>query len=239
MAFLIETFWLPLVLAGLIGVVIGRATCSHSPASWKSSWLPLAILVAIVGVYLAVEVVLPGRYGLWLETALMMFAVYLAGCCAACFAHSLMFGPPRAAERDPNAEIYARKLAGINSIADERRERERAMAATAAVEPGTVVVAPSAVRGVVPPLSPAPRNGQKDDLTLIWGVAEKLEQRMNRMGIWHFDQIAAWTPDHVRWFESEVEGFHGRIERDKWIEQCQKLATGWRPERNVGSRPKE
>ncbi len=89
-----------------------------------------------------------------------------------------------------------------------------------------------------PELLARPRDGKGDDLGLIWGVGDKLHQRLNEMGIWHFDQIAQWTPAHVAWFESAMDGFKGRIERDKWIEQCKKLATGWRPESDVGERPK-
>lgn len=90
-----------------------------------------------------------------------------------------------------------------------------------------------------PPLFTAPRGGKGDDLGLIWGVADKLADRLNAMGIWHFDQIAAWTPANVAWFEAQIDGFKGRVMRDKWIEQCQKLATGWRPDSDVGERPKD
>jgi NADH-quinone oxidoreductase subunit E len=83
-----------------------------------------------------------------------------------------------------------------------------------------------------------PRGGRGDDLSLIWGVAEKLEQRMNGMGIWHFDQIAAWSDDDIAWFEGQIDGFKGRLKRDKWVEQCQKLANGWRPDGTIGERPK-
>ncbi len=89
-----------------------------------------------------------------------------------------------------------------------------------------------------PALLSSPRGGKGDDLGLIWGVAEKLEAKMNALGVWHFDQIAGWTPANVAWFEEAMEGFKGRIARDKWIEQCQKLAAGWRPEGSVGERPK-
>lgn len=89
-----------------------------------------------------------------------------------------------------------------------------------------------------PELLGAPRGGTGDDLGLIWGVAEKLAEKLNAMGIWHFDQIAKWTPANVAWFEGQMDGFKGRIDRDKWIEQCQKLATGWRPEGDTGERPK-
>lgn len=90
-----------------------------------------------------------------------------------------------------------------------------------------------------PELLTEPRDGKPDDLGLIWGVADKLADKLNAMGIWHFDQIAKWTPAHVAWFEAEMGGFKGRVTRDKWIEQCEKLATGWRPTSDAGERPKE
>jgi NADH-quinone oxidoreductase subunit E len=92
--------------------------------------------------------------------------------------------------------------------------------------------------GKKPVLLSAPRDGKGDDLRLMWGVAEKLQEKLNQMGIWHFDQIAKWTPDEVEWFEASMQGFKGRVERDKWIEQCQKLAEGWRPDNAAGERPK-
>ncbi|NOU07834.1 MAG: hypothetical protein HOO99_16790 [Hyphomicrobiaceae bacterium] len=84
----------------------------------------------------------------------------------------------------------------------------------------------------------APRDGKADDLGLIWGVADKLEAKLNAVGIWHFDQIAKWTPAEILWVESNIEGMQGRVARDRWLEQCAKLASGWRPEGNVGERPK-
>jgi len=90
-----------------------------------------------------------------------------------------------------------------------------------------------------PELLEGPRNGVPDDLGLIWGVADKLADKLNAMGIWHFDQIAKWTPANIAWFEAEMEGFKGRVVRDKWVEQAEKLAAGWRPESNIGERPKD
>jgi NADH-quinone oxidoreductase subunit E len=86
----------------------------------------------------------------------------------------------------------------------------------------------------------APRNGKADDLKLLWGVAAKLEKTLNEHGIWHFDQIARWTPLECMWIEAHIEGMHGRIERDRWIEQATKLAAGWRPDaaHQHGERPK-
>jgi NADH-quinone oxidoreductase subunit E len=97
--------------------------------------------------------------------------------------------------------------------------------------------AASTIAGV-PNLLSAPRNGQGDDLSLIRGVAEKLAEKMNAIGIWHFDQIAVWTPENIAWFESQMPGFKGRIAHDQWIEQCAQLAGGWRPQNPVGEKPR-
>ncbi|HVZ04195.1 NADH-quinone oxidoreductase subunit NuoE [Hyphomicrobium sp.] len=93
-------------------------------------------------------------------------------------------------------------------------------------------------QAVKPELLSAPRSGQGDDLSLIWGVADKMVEKLNAIGIWHFDQIAQWTPENVAWFESQLDGFKGRVTRDKWIEQAQKLSQGWRPENKAGEKPK-
>jgi NADH-quinone oxidoreductase subunit E len=98
----------------------------------------------------------------------------------------------------------------------------------------------AAARGIKEPerLS-KPRRGKGDDLSLIWGVADEMVEKLNAIGIWHFEQIAKWTPENVSWFESRLDGFKGRVTRDKWIEQAQKLASGWRPETKAGERPKD
>lgn len=241
MAFVIDRFWLPLLLAGIIGLMIGWATCGRSEKSWLSSWLPLGLLAAIIAAFAVAQAAVPGRYGLWLETALAMFVVYLAGCCVACLMHGLAFGPPRAAFRDPNADLVAKKAAGIDSIADERAARADAAARTPSRATADVIIKAAEdtprTGGIVPPLLNRPRGGERDDLTLIWGVAAPLQEKLNHLGIWHFDQIAAWTTDHISWFERQLEGMKGRVARDKWIEQCVKLAGGWRPDHKAGQRP--
>jgi NADH-quinone oxidoreductase subunit E len=92
--------------------------------------------------------------------------------------------------------------------------------------------------GKRPPLLASARDGKGDDLSLIWGVAEKLQKKLNENGIWHFDQIAAWTPLECMWIEAHIEGMQGRLDRDRWIEQAKKLASGWRPENAHGERTK-
>ncbi len=69
------------------------------------------------------------------------------------------------------------------------------------------------------------RDGKPDDLKLLKGVGPKLEQTLNALGFYHFDQIAAWSPVHVAWVDAQLK-FKGRIQRDGWIEQAAKLAAG-------------
>jgi NADH-quinone oxidoreductase subunit E len=80
-------------------------------------------------------------------------------------------------------------------------------------------------------------HGKADDLKLIWGVGPALEKLLNKMGIWHFDQIANWSAKELSWVDEKLEGFKGRAKRDEWVKQSKKLAKGWRPDSAVGEKP--
>ncbi len=73
----------------------------------------------------------------------------------------------------------------------------------------------------------APRNGVPDDLQRIRGIGKKNEALLNSLGIFHFGQIAAWTPAEIRWVGLQIK-FPERIERDDWIGQATILASGGR-----------
>ncbi|SLN44842.1 NADH-quinone oxidoreductase chain 2 [Pseudoruegeria aquimaris] len=75
-----------------------------------------------------------------------------------------------------------------------------------------------------PELLSAAREGGPDDLKLLKGVGPKLEGLLNEMGIFHFDQIAAWGPEEIAWVDARLK-FKGRIERDGWIAQARDLAN--------------
>ncbi|MBA4224776.1 MAG: NADH-quinone oxidoreductase subunit NuoE [Methylobacterium sp.] len=106
-----------------------------------------------------------------------------------------------------------------------------AQAPAAKAEPAAAVVESK------PQLLTSARDGKGDDLELIWGVGPKLGKMLNEMGIWHFDQVAAWTPAELAWVDARLTGFKGRAVRDDWISQAKKLATGWRPESKLGDKP--
>jgi predicted flap endonuclease-1-like 5' DNA nuclease len=71
----------------------------------------------------------------------------------------------------------------------------------------------------------APLGGQPDDLKRIRGIGPQNEGRLHGLGIWHFKQIRAWSAENVKWVGSYL-AFHGRIDREKWIDQARELAAG-------------
>lgn len=80
-----------------------------------------------------------------------------------------------------------------------------------------------------------PAHGEPDDLTQIKGVAKVLEHTLHQVGVFYFWQIAEWSPDDVRQVESQLEGFHRRIEDDDWVGQANELAA----QPTASPRPKE
>lgn len=114
-----------------------------------------------------------------------------------------------------------------------------ASTASAAASTETVVAADSGAQdydgdgvlegtdeGTKPEMLSGPREGGADNLKEIKGIGPKLEQLVNSMGVYHFDQIANWTPDEVAWVNANLTGFKGRVSRDNWIDQAKILAAG-------------
>lgn len=83
------------------------------------------------------------------------------------------------------------------------------------------------VRGLL--FTEAPR--ERDDLKLIYGVAEILEQRLNGFGIYTFKQIMEWDEKAIVEF-SELLTFKDRIHRDDWLGQA---ATLYYQKKNLGT----
>lgn len=64
-----------------------------------------------------------------------------------------------------------------------------------------------------------------DDLKLISGVGPKLEQTLNELGIYRFQQVAGWRKKEIEWVDSRLR-FKGRIARDDWMSQAKILSKG-------------
>ncbi|MEO8684670.1 MAG: hypothetical protein ABI414_07505 [Devosia sp.] len=102
-----------------------------------------------------------------------------------------------------------------------------AMAATPEeLAPVVPVVRPTkapASRGPSPKSLPAPRDGLQDDLRQIKGIGPKIEAMLHEMGVFHYDQIAAWSQSNAEWVDLQL-GFKGRVAREQWVAQAKALA---------------
>jgi predicted flap endonuclease-1-like 5' DNA nuclease len=106
--------------------------------------------------------------------------------------------------------------------------RAAAAAATVAASSATSTQHPGArPQGIAAP------EGNADDLKLIKGVGPKNEKISNALGIYHFRQIANWTPEEAIWVGHHM-AFPGRIEREHWIPQAKLLASGGDTDHSAG-----
>lgn len=65
-------------------------------------------------------------------------------------------------------------------------------------------------------------NNEPDNLQKIKGIGPKIAGILKNLGILRFEQIAAWSPENVAWVNDHLQ-FKGRIEREEWIPQAKAL----------------
>lgn len=118
---------------------------------------------------------------------------------------------------------------------EQRSEIERLEMVIAELETGAAE-APAAVdlpadadAGDGPPEGLPGPDGEPDDLKRISGIGPGIEKTLHELGVFHFRQIAAFTPANVAWVNRRLR-FKGRIEREDWIGQARTLASGGEPE---------
>jgi predicted flap endonuclease-1-like 5' DNA nuclease len=209
-----------LVAAFAIGLVFGWLT---SRDGLRTLFGGPAMLVALLWAGAAALVwlrVLNNQPAFWVETGLLYVAVYAAGCvvgsllkgAAAVPEAALALPAPRLALPQPARALPAPGMAA------------RAGSAVAP-EPAPMpkLDGEEAIVGLRPAGYVAARGGAADDLKLIKGVGPQNEERLHALGIWHFSQIAAWTPANVEWVGAYL-AFPGRIEREEWVAQAKALA---------------
>ncbi|MFT6743138.1 MAG: putative flap endonuclease-1-like 5' DNA nuclease, partial [Paraglaciecola sp.] len=67
---------------------------------------------------------------------------------------------------------------------------------------------------------------EKDDLTQINGIGEFIEDKLNDLGIYKFEQISNFDDAMIANLTRAIEFFPGRIERDEWVPQAKELSSG-------------
>ncbi len=185
---------------------------------------------------------------LTLELVLWMLLAFFVGCIIGCMLHAIFAGTRRraldmaAAEAAPGPHQWVHsRVEHAGSMAPPpltpqpapapgaRAEASAPVkaAATAAPEPQEPATAPKAATGKPRPpqgLSRPPEGGG-DNLQRISGVGPKIERTLYRLGIYRYQQIAAWTADEVEWVDEHLK-FRGRIAREEWIVQARLLHGG-------------
>lgn len=247
MTYLFSTYWPWMLLALVLGGIVGFATFLRSgkgwwPDSWPG-WFKLLSLLFLVGLVVAIFKWLPGLLGHYLETALLFVGSYIVGCFLGSWLAS--FRSREAIETNEPVAVSEPAPVRITPPAPAPVPTPPAAGVVTPVPPPPVVTpipTPAPVRATTSaPVSSAPAGdhlhpGQRppavakgvaalDDLKLIDGVGPVNEGKLHELGIWTFKQIAAWTPANAEWVGSYM-AFPGRIEREDWIGQAAQLAKG-------------
>lgn len=139
---------------------------------------------------------------------------------------------------EENAELKQR-LASLTSELDEAKTNNTNMAmAAAAVVPEVVVEesaeekaanAQASVKAALGSKISAATADQKDDLKRINGVGPFIEQKLNNLGIYTFEQISQFDDELSNQVTDAIEFFPGRIQRDDWVGQA-KILMGQKKE---------
>lgn len=158
-----------------------------------------------------------------IESALLLIVVFLLGCYAG-YLLRRWFGaasPPQASPMQQAAPSVtpAPEQRPAPPVSPMPAAAPAARPKPAATEPGPVATPAEAK----PATLAAPRQGGKDDLKQIKGIGPKIEGMLNGLGIYHFDQIAAWTRKETAWVDDRLS-FRGRIDRENWVSQAKALA---------------
>jgi hypothetical protein len=131
-----------LIAALGFGLVVGWSTYLDAPRrNWRDGWIVWGALAFVVGVIVATLKLAPGRYGLWLEVALLMTAFYIVGCFLGGGLKKLL-GAHETGAHESGSEAAVRVAADVRNSA--MLEAERQATAKAAADRLAVEVAAKA-----------------------------------------------------------------------------------------------
>ena len=64
---------------------------------------------------------------------------------------------------------------------------------------------------------------EKDSLQTIKGIGPFIEEKLNALGIYTFEQVGNMTPEIEEQVNKAIEFFPGRVKRDEWAKQAREL----------------
>lgn len=242
MVYLLTLGWAWFAAACALGALTGFVTTpDDKKAPGAPGWMLIATALALVGGFAISWLELfDGGAAVAFDVALLASAAYLVGLpiggalksargAAAPVAEAkrpivVLRG---AMEAQPRVSPPSRIVAEFQEERDEQAAIEAAAGAAQALhEKAAEMRAPAGAKsipGAPPSILSAPRGGRADDLSKLKGLGPKSVERLNALGVFHYDQIAGWSADNVKWIEASI-GATGRASRNGWVEQAQKLA---------------
>ncbi|WP_102223069.1 50S ribosomal protein L21 [Acidimangrovimonas sediminis] len=111
-------------------------------------------------------------------------------------------------------------VALATGTAEARRSAHGSEGAAPAAKPAAKKAAkPAAAKAE----KPAKAAEGADDLKKLSGVGPALEKKLHEAGVTTFAQIASWTEADIAEFDDKLS-FHGRIEREGWVDQAKELS---------------
>lgn len=222
MSYLLTLGWPWFAAAFGVGALVGFISFTRArDAHFSGGWIVVVGVFALAAAFAASGVqLLSGRQALALDIALLAGLAYAAGLLAGGFLKAL--GRSEAPRR-PRAELAPviaaparRAVTPVPALAPPPSPKTPA-------PPARATRARKGAAGLRPETLDAPRNGAPDDLSRIKGLGPKSREKLNALGVFHYDQIASWNLDNARWIGAAI-GAPGRVERDKWIQQARALA---------------
>ena len=246
MSYLLTLGWPWFAAACALGALIGYLTTSPAKdAPAAPGWNLIAIAAALAaGAAASWLGLLEGRVALMADISLISAVAYLVGLPLGGALKTVQAAPAYAVKR-PMVVLRGAASEGFEPVIAPSPDAQEASAAVAApthtsVEPALEAAASAAkalnekaaemrassgkaAAGERPSMLTAPRGGAPDDLAKIKGVGPKSVEKLHALGVFHYDQIAAWSDDDVKWIESSI-GAAGRVKRNGWVAQAQALS---------------
>jgi predicted flap endonuclease-1-like 5' DNA nuclease len=245
MLYVLTLGWVWFAAAAALGLLVGFATATRGRGGeFSGRWVILAAFGVLAGGFAAAALgLVPGRAGLQLEIGLLAALAYFFGLPIGGGAKSLLPAPAaapvkpmpvvvRGRPRDEEPPAPIRPAQNSPAPSAPAPEPPPAESETAAAPESAAKATPAKKQfpGQPPESLAAPRGGTADDLTRIKGVGPKSVEKLHALGVYHFDQIAAWNIDNARWIGAAL-AVPGRVERGKWIQQARELVAAREPSR--------
>ncbi|MGD9544667.1 MAG: hypothetical protein AB7F41_06235 [Methylocystis sp.] len=257
MSYILTLGWPWFAAACALGALFGYATTTQAKGAPAAPGWNIVVIAAALGAGAGASwlELLDGRAALALDIVLIAAVAYFAGLPLGVALKTAGATAPARAARTPRVVLrgVAAETAEPTRAPALEPEEQIAEAAEPAMQAGVEPALEAAASGARalnekaaqmrasgaktesgerPATLTAPRNGAADDLARIKGVGPKSVEKLHALGVFHYDQIAGWSDDNVKWIDGAI-GAAGRVKRNGWVEQAQALSGGAQRDRSA------